>query len=34
MLAMVEAPKIAMLRLQLGMVEHGASVTITYSIVP
>jgi len=34
MLAMVEAPKIAMLRLQLGMVEHEASVTITYSIVP
>ena len=30
--AMVEAPKMAMLKLQLGMVEHEASVTITFSI--
>jgi uncharacterized protein len=34
MYAMVQAPKMAMLKLQLGMVEHEASVTITYSIVP
>ncbi len=33
-MAAVAAPKIAMLKLQLGMVEHEASVTITYSIVP
>jgi uncharacterized protein YggE len=33
-LAMVAAPKVAMLNLQLGMVEHEASVTITYCIVP
>ncbi len=32
--AMVEAPKMAMLKLQLGMVEHEASVTITYTIAP
>jgi len=31
--AMVAAPKTAMLKLQLGMVEHEASVTVTYSIV-
>jgi uncharacterized protein len=31
--AMVAAPKVAMLKLQLGMVEHEASVTVTYSIV-
>lgn len=30
----VEAPRTAMLKLQLGMVEHEASVTITYSIAP
>jgi hypothetical protein len=30
----VAAPKTAMLKLQLGMVEHEASVTITYSIAP
>lgn len=33
MFAMLEAPKTAMLKLQVGMVEHEASVTITYSIV-
>jgi uncharacterized protein YggE len=33
MFAMVVAPKVAMLKLQLGMVEHEASVTVTYSIV-
>jgi uncharacterized protein YggE len=32
--AMVAAPKVAMLKLQLGMVEQEASVTITLSIVP
>ena len=32
--AMVAGPKVAMLKLQLGMVEHEASVTVTYSIVP
>jgi uncharacterized protein len=30
----VEAPKMPMLKLQLGMVEHQASVTITYAITP
>jgi uncharacterized protein YggE len=34
MFAKVAAPKMAMLKLQLGMVEHEASVTITFSIVP
>ena len=33
MFAMVAVPKVAMLKLQLGMVEHEASVTVTYSIV-
>jgi len=31
--ARVAAPKVAMLKLQLGMVEQEASVTVTYSIV-
>jgi hypothetical protein len=34
MFAMVAAPRVAMLKLQPGMVEHEASVTVTYSIVP
>jgi uncharacterized protein YggE len=33
MVAMVETPKTPMLKLQLGMVQHEASATITYSIV-
>jgi len=32
-LASIATPKVAMLKLQLGMVEHQASVTVTYSIV-
>ena len=34
MFAMLAAPKVAMLKLQVGMVEREASVTITFSIVP
>lgn len=33
-MAAVAAPRTAMLKLQLAMVEHEASVTITYSIAP